>query len=65
MILLMGNRSLKKRVQSLTMRIEEHRFKIENEKSKQSPDYGLIQHWRVEIAAFQKSIDRATKRLEP
>ena len=59
----MEKRSLKRRIQSLLDRIREHEEKIAAEKQKTNHDEGLIHHWEAEIAAFQKSIDIAEKRL--
>lgn len=59
----MGKRALRKKIQSLLGRIDEHRLKIENESSKKMPDYGLIRHWETEINAFEESLDRAKKKM--
>ncbi len=59
----MGNRSLKRRIASLQLRIEEHEAKISVELEQKKPDQGLITHWQVEIEAFTVSIQRALKRL--
>lgn len=59
----MGKRSLKRRIRSLLDRIREHEEKIAAEKQKTTPDEGLIHQGEAEIAAFQKSIDLAEKRL--
>ncbi len=61
----MGKKALKKRIESLLKRVEEHLLKIQNEKAKNPPDYGLIRHWETEITAFHTSIERARKRLKP
>jgi len=61
----MGKKALRKRIESLLDRINEHELKILNEKTKPNPDYGLIRHWETEIAAFLISIGRAEKRLQP
>jgi hypothetical protein len=59
----MGKRGIRRRIESLVARQRDHEAKIEHEKNKLAPDYGLIRHWEAEIEAFQKSIDRALKRL--
>jgi hypothetical protein len=59
----MSNRSLKRRIASLRLRITEHELKVEQEKSTPRPDHGLITHWQVEIEAFCSSLERALKRL--
>ena len=59
----MGKRALKRRVESLNHRIAEHEEKIAAERKSFRPDKGLIQHWQVEINAFNVSLQRALKRL--
>jgi hypothetical protein len=59
----MGKRGLRRRIESLVGRQHDHQIKIEREKNKVAPDFGLIRHWETEIEAFQESIDRALKRL--
>jgi hypothetical protein len=59
----MGKKSLRKRIESLLRRVDEHELKIRNETAKACPNDGLIHHWKAEIAAFHKSIERAKKRL--
>lgn len=59
----MGKRALKKRIESLSARVEEDREKIRAEAAKKYPNPGLIQHWEAEVLAFQSSIERARKRL--
>ncbi len=59
----MGKKNHKKAIQSLEKRIIEHRHKIESELMRENPDQGLINHWQVEIKAFEKGIQRAFKRL--
>ena len=60
----MGKKSLRKRIASLKKRVADHELKVMQEKSKRNPDYGLIRHWEVEIAAFSGSIERARKRVK-
>ena len=59
----MTKRSLGKRIESLLRRVAEHENKIQAEESKFVPDQALIRHWRAEISAFAKSIERARRRL--
>ena len=59
----MGKRALRKRVESLLKRIEEHQLKIQIEAAKEVVDDGLIRHWQAEIDAFEISVERAKKRL--
>ncbi|MCT7952101.1 hypothetical protein NG798_20085 [Ancylothrix sp. C2] len=59
----MGNKHYKKAIHSLQKRIDEHLEKIRIEEAKDSPNHGLIEHWRKEILAFEKGITKATKRL--
>jgi hypothetical protein len=59
----MGRKNNRKSIRSLTERIVEHEQKIELELERDSPDYGLINHWRKEILAFELGIQKAKKRL--
>jgi len=59
----MGKKNHKKAIQSLEKRIIEHQNKIKLELLRENPDQGLINHWQVEIKAFDKGIQRALKRL--
>jgi hypothetical protein len=52
----MGNKNHKKAIESLE--------KIRLELNKENPDFGLINHWKKEIKAFEKGIQQALKRLE-
>jgi hypothetical protein len=45
----MGNRSYKKRIASLEIRIAEHFQKINAELASVNPNVGLIKHWEAEI----------------
>ncbi|NEQ45072.1 MAG: hypothetical protein F6K00_16515 [Leptolyngbya sp. SIOISBB] len=59
----MGKRHHQKAINSLQMRIREHEAKIQIELEKDLPDQGLIRHWQKEIAAFEKGMQQARKRL--
>ena len=59
----MGKRALRKRVESLLKRFEEHKLKIQIETGKEFADYGLIRHWQAEIDAFEICAEKAKKRL--
>ncbi len=59
----MGKKNHKKTIRSLMKRIEKHQDKTREESLKESPDEGIIHHWRAEIAAFEKGIKQAYKRL--
>ncbi|MGF1569277.1 MAG: hypothetical protein ACFCVD_14620 [Nodosilinea sp.] len=59
----MGKKNHRKTVSSLQRRIEEHLEKIRLERQRDFPDSGVIRHWEVEISAFEKGIQQATKRL--
>lgn len=61
----MGKKALKKRIASLQARIREHEQKILCEQARTNPDLGLILHWQKEIAAFEKSLEKAEKRIKP
>jgi hypothetical protein len=59
----MSKRGFRKQIKSLVLRIEEHEDKIRTEKEKSQPDEGKVQHWRSEIEAFGKSLEKAKRRL--
>lgn len=59
-----GKKALKKRIASLLKRISEHESKMKLERLKKAPDYGLIQHWQIEIEAFKTNINKAKKRVQ-
>ncbi|MEM9120116.1 MAG: hypothetical protein AAF827_14720 [Cyanobacteria bacterium P01_D01_bin.6] len=59
----MGKRHYLKAINSLQSRIREHETKIQRELEQDSPDQGLIRYWQKEIAAFEKEIRQAQKRL--
>ena len=61
--LFVGNKSLKRRMVSLEMRIAEHLIKINIERDVANPNIGLIKHWEAEIYAFTASVERVRKRL--
>lgn len=60
----MGKRALRKRIESLIGRVQDHEIKIRREMEKETPNQGLISHWEAEISAFQKNIENARRRLE-
>jgi hypothetical protein len=47
----------------LLARLAEHETKVRMEEIKDEPDQELIKHWKAEISAFGKSIERARRRL--
>ncbi len=59
----MGNKRLKKKIESLKKQIIRHEDKIRKEEMKNSPDEGMINHWEVEIASFKKGIEKIMRRL--
>ena len=59
----MGNRAIRKSIQSLRQRIFEHSEKIEREHAKPEPNQGLIAHWQSEIEAFTIRLRRLENRL--
>ena len=60
----MSKRSFQKQIRSLDLRIKEHKDKILTENKKPHPDQGKIRHWTKEIKTFEKSLEKARKRLE-
>jgi hypothetical protein len=59
----MGRRELRKKIQTLEQRVEEHATKIAAERARSEPDEGRIRHLEREIRAFHDGIARARKRL--
>ncbi|MCP4418293.1 MAG: hypothetical protein GY805_16855 [Chloroflexi bacterium] len=59
----MGNRAIRKAIQSLRRQIEVHEHKVVQEKSKLEPDEGVIHHWEKEIEAFTIRVRRLEDRL--
>jgi len=59
----MTRRSIGRRIESLLKRVAEHEIKVRMEETKDDPDQALIKHWKAEISAFGKSIERARRRL--
>jgi hypothetical protein len=53
----------KKRIGTWKHRIEEHQQKIQDEKVKDQPNWGLVQHWEKEIAGWEKQIAHRERRL--
>ena len=52
----MGKKEKRKGIETLKLRIREHRKKIADEKSYPVPNEGLIKHWEREMRAFEKDI---------
>ena len=59
----MGNRAIRRAIQSLRRQIEAHELKIALEKEKSEPDEGVISHWAREIEAFTIRVRRLEDRL--
>ena len=59
----MGNRAIRKSIQSLRQRIIEHDAKIERENAQPESNQGLISHWQDEIEAFNIRLRRLEARL--
>lgn len=57
------NRDLKKRIESMEQRIQEHRAKIGAETRNPDPDYGLIRFWEREINNYSDQVERKQRRL--
>lgn len=58
------NKQLRIRIQGLRETIRIHLGKINRELGRPAPDMGLIRHWKVEIAAWEKSVKRLEQRLK-
>ncbi|GAB5602767.1 hypothetical protein FJNA_12920 [Thermus sp. FJN-A] len=59
----MGNRRLRKSVESYQARIREHQAKIEEELRGPEPRWELIRYWEREIRAYQKRVERLLRRM--
>lgn len=59
----MGNKRLKKKIESLNIQIKQHEDKIKRERISSSPDEGMIKHWEMEITAFRIGIERIIRRF--
>lgn len=57
------NKRVRKRINSLELRIREHEQKIAAEEERFNPDAGLIDHWKKEIKGWQEQIERKRKHL--
>lgn len=62
--LVMGKRTLQKRIRGLERQIAEHKEKIQREMRCPVPNLHVIRHWLVEVRAFREWADRARRRLE-
>jgi hypothetical protein len=58
-----GKRNIRKAIDSLRSRIEEHEQKVRMEMMKAAPDGGAIEHWRREIELFNRQLEHAQLRL--
>jgi len=59
-----GTRNIKEKIAGLKAQIALHREKIDRERAKEHPDFGLIAHWEREIEAFARRLERLEARLE-
>ena len=59
----MGNKRLRKKIESLKKQVRQHEDKLRKERMKNSPDEGMIRHWEVEISSFRAGIDKIMRRL--
>ena len=59
----MGNKRLKKKIESLKKQIRQHEDKIRKEKIKNYPEEGMIKHWETEIASFRTGMLKVMRRL--
>ena len=59
----MGNRAIRKAIQSLRRQIELHEQKIAQERLKPKPNEGVIRHWEREIEGFTIRVQRLEERL--
>jgi len=59
----MGNRRLRKSVESYQARIREHQAKVEEELRRPEPRWELIRYWEKEIRAYQGRVERLLRRM--
>jgi hypothetical protein len=59
----MGNRAIRKAIQSLRQQIELHEWKVAQERLKPKPNEGVISHWEREIEGFTIRVHRLEERL--
>ena len=58
------NKKLRLRLESLKGRITDHQIKIALEQQRAHPDRRLINHWMVEIEAWEHTIANLARRLK-
>lgn len=58
------NRELRKKMAARECRIREHFDKMDAERAKLDPDWGLVEHWKSEIETWQEEVKRLRRRLE-
>lgn len=58
------NRRLRKQIESMRRHVREHYEKIAAELGKDAPDYLVVEHWKKEIRAWERQIERKRARLE-
>lgn len=59
----MGNRAIRKAIQSLRRQIEVHEEKIVQEREKSNANEDIIRHWQKEVEAFTHRLQRLEERL--
>ncbi len=59
----MGNRHKRKALESLRRASQEHREKIEAEKTRPIPDENLIRFWKKEIKNFEARVIQIERQL--
>jgi len=57
------NKNTRKNIAGLRLQIDLHEQKIAEEKRRDNPDVGLINHWEKEIRGWQARGNRLSRRL--
>ncbi len=58
-----NNKQKRKVRDGLRRQVEEHESKIRNERARETPNQGLVDHWQKEIDNWNTQIDKLNKRL--
>ncbi len=57
------NKEIRKKIDGHRRMVREHRAKVEEERGRQNPDYGLIANWERRIRIVEMEILRLEERL--
>jgi len=57
------NKEIRKKIDGHQLMVREHRAKVEEERRRSNPDYGLIANWERRIRIVEMEILRLEERL--